>query len=122
MHRRLHNLDSSIHSRGYAQVRWQPHLRQTHPQPRVRLVGWPDDLEHGLHDVRVVWRDGAQPDVDVDEGRLVPAEPAGLEGDGAACRGPFRAVGGYGEAAACGEGLSVWNGGGRGRGAGDVHG
>lgn len=50
--------------------------------------------------MRHVGWDGAETEVDVEEGGFVALEPAGLDAEGAAGGGPVGAVGGGGDAAA----------------------
>ncbi len=67
---------------------------------RIHDVGGASDLEYRHHGVRVVEGLGTKTQVDVDKGRLVSDEPAGLEGKGAASDGPFGPVLRYGKTAA----------------------
>lgn len=68
--------------------------------PWVWGDGWTGDLEGRNHGQTHVERCCAQAQVEVDEGRLVAGEPAGLEGDRTALEGPLCSVGaGYCSAA-----------------------
>ena len=96
----LDDLDGRIISRLDSHVGRQRDLRQTEAVARIGGVARADDLEDGQHGQRVVDGHVAEPEVDVDERMLVPGEPAGLHGDGAAGRGPFCAVAGDVHAAA----------------------
>lgn len=74
------------------------HLRQAH-SPRVRIVRGSQKHKGLEHDVGHVWRAavravGAVSEVDLKLGLEVAAEPAWLEGDGAAGGGPVCAIAG----------------------------
>ena len=88
----------------------QGHLREA-DGAGIGAVGRAEDLDGGPHGVRhvlgaVVGAIGAEAKIDVDEGGLVAAEPARLEGDSAAGRGPVRSVLGGANAAAW-KGVSI---------------
>ena len=68
--------------------------------------------------MRHVRRNSAETQVDIEEGFAVSGKPTGLECEGAAGRGPFRAVGGGGHAAAWECQCCVWGG----RKTEDIHG
>lgn len=73
----------------------------------VRPVAGPEELDDGDHlvghvDGPVVGAVGAVANIDLDVCPLVAAEPAGLEGDGAAGCWPVRAVRGRSDAATWG--------------------
>lgn len=96
MHSKLNNLNSSIIARLNSRVGGQRDLRKA-DGARVRVLAGPEDLEgrhHGEAHVPgpIVGPVGAEAHVDVEEGRGVALEPARLEGEGAACRGPVCAV------------------------------
>lgn len=86
------DLNSRIVALLDSHVGGQRNLRHTDAQARVCVVGGTDNLEHGLHDERVVARSGAKAQVDIDQGLLVALEPARLKGNGAAVDGPVCAV------------------------------
>ena len=109
---RLNDLDRRMITHLDTRVGWEGHLWEA-PSARVGFVGGADELDAVHHDIRHVGRDGAEAHVDVDEGRGVAGEPAGLEGEGAAGYGPFGAVGRGGHATAWGHVLEkAWEGGG----------
>lgn len=96
MRRQLHDLDRRIVARLDSKVGRHLHLRQAQ-RPRVGPVRRAQQLPRGLEVVGEVQRSSVgpvrvQPDVDIQEGGGVAGEPAGLEGDGAACRGPVGPV------------------------------
>lgn len=106
MHRHFDNLDRRQISRLDRRVRRQRNLRETE-RAGIRTLGWAGDLEDGDHrEGEVLWSRvgsvGPEAHVDVEEGRGVPLEPAGLDGDGAAVDGPGCAVAGGAHAAAWG--------------------
>lgn len=88
----------------------QGHLREA-DGAGIGAVGGAEDLDGRQHGVRhilgaVVGAIGAEAKVDENEGGLVATEPARLEGDSAACRGPVRSVLGGANAAAW-KGVSI---------------
>lgn len=96
MYSEFDNLNCRLVTSLYCRVLWQRHLRETN-RSWERIVGGTEDLEHGNHGkshVRrtAVWTVIAETHVDVGKCCLVAAEPAGLESDGTACRGPVCAV------------------------------
>lgn len=96
MHSKLNNLNGSIITRLNGRVGRERDLRQADGS-RVGVLAGPQDLEgrnHGEAHVPgpVVGAVGAEAHVDVEEGRGVALEPARLEGEGAARRGPVCAV------------------------------
>lgn len=96
MHGQLHDLDGGVIARLDGHVGGQGHLREA-DRARVGVLGGPQDLEgrdHGEAHVPgpAVGPVGAEAHVDIQESRGVALEPARLEGDGAACRGPVGAV------------------------------
>lgn len=95
MLRRQHHLDRRIITRAHTHIGRQRHLRHT-DGTRVRVVGGTFDFKDREHGVTHVGRDGTPADVDVDEGRLMAAEPAWLHGDSTTGDGPFGAVAGGG--------------------------
>lgn len=100
----LDNLNSGQVARLDAGVYGKRHLRQADGSG-VRVVGRADDLEgldHGVAHVHgaIVGSVGAKAQVDLDVGQRVAAEPARLEGDGAAGGRPVRSVAGGADAAA----------------------
>lgn len=103
--RKLNNLDRRLVPRLDARPLRQRHLREAH-RPGVRAVRGPEQLElrhHGVgHVLRaVVGPVGAEAQVDVQQRLRVALEPAGLEGDRAARRGPVCPVFRRADAAAC---------------------
>ena len=98
MLRSLNNLNGRIVAYDSREVGRERYLRQTDAAVVQKIVG-PRDAEHGLHDERVIQRDGAFAQVDVDEGVGVAVEPAWLHADGSTCYGPLGAVFGHGHAA-----------------------
>lgn len=106
VHGKLNNLDGGVVAGRDGGVGRQRDLGQAH-RARVGVLGWAEDLEgrdHGEAHVpgAIVGTVGAEAHVDVEEGCGVALEPARLEGDGAACRGPVCAVCCCWVAAACG--------------------
>lgn len=99
------NLDRGEIARLDTRIDGQWHLGEA-DGAGVRVVCWADDLEeldHGVGHVlgAVVGAVGAKAEVDLDVGEGVAAEPAGLEGDGAARGRPVCSVFGGADAAAC---------------------
>lgn len=113
VHGELDDLDGGVVPRLHGGVGRQGDLGQA-DRPRVGVLGRPQDLEgrdHGEAHVPgpVVGPVGAEAHVDVEEGRGVALEPARLEGEGAARRGPVGAVCRRRVAAACvGDTLSAY--------------
>lgn len=112
MHGNLNDLDGGVVARLDGGVAGQRHLGQA-DGARVGVLGWAQDLEGADHGVAHVLGPaagavGAEAQVHVDEGRGVALEPAGLEGDGAAGRGPVGAVCRRGVATACGMSVLVF--------------
>jgi hypothetical protein len=101
MLRQFDDLDRRVVADLEGEVRRQRDLRQAEGAVVLR-VGGPDDAEDGDRGVAVVERLVAVAHVEVELRVGVAGEPAGLDGDGAALDGPFGAVGGGGQAAACG--------------------
>lgn len=104
VHSRLHDLDGGVVARLDGGVGREGHLGQAHGA-RVGVLGRAQDLEGADHGVAHVLGPaaravGAEAQVDVHECRGVALEPARLEGDGAAGRGPVGAVCCYGVATA----------------------
>ena len=102
--RQLHNLDRRLVPRLDPQVRRHLDFGEAH-RPREGRVRRPQELPRGSESgVPVqgpaVGPVGVEPDVDVQEGRGVAREPARLEGESAACRGPVGSIIAEGEAAA----------------------
>ena len=99
MDRRLDDLDRRVVADLDRRINGEGDLRETECS-WIRVLGRADELDAVEHRIRHVGWDGAEPEIDVDVGGGVALEPAGLEGDGAAFDGPFRAVGRGREAAA----------------------
>lgn len=92
MHGQLDNLDRRLVARIHRGVLRQRHLRHA-DGAGVRVPRRPPDLPYRLHHIAhvlgaIVGSVSAEADVDVHECRLVALEPAGLEGNRAACCGP----------------------------------
>ena len=92
MLRRLNNLDRSVLSHNGCVVHRQWHLGDTYASV-VEHVRWTDDPKDGLHGERVIFWDGANTEVDVEEGVGVALEPAWLNTDGTTAYRPFGSVG-----------------------------
>lgn len=106
MHGELNDLDGGVVPRLDGGVCGERHLGQA-DGARVGVLAGPEDLEgrdHGEAHVpgAIVRAVGAEAHVDVEEGGGVALEPARLEGEGAARRGPVGAVCCRWVAAACG--------------------
>jgi hypothetical protein len=102
--RQLDDLDGRKVTGADGDVGGRRDLRQA-DGARVRVARGPEDAELGNHGQAHVQRAvigavGAEAEVDEDLRLGVALEPAGLEGDGTACRGPVRPVRGGGDAAA----------------------
>jgi hypothetical protein len=92
----LNNLNRRLIARLDSRACRKRHLRQAHSS-RIRIVRRSQKHKRLEHDVRHVWRTtvgsvGAVSEVDLELGLQVAAEPAWLEGDGAAGGGPVCAV------------------------------
>lgn len=98
MLRRQHHLNCRIITRAHTHIGRQWHLRHT-DGAGVRVVGGTFDFKDREHGVTHVWGNGTPADVDVDEGRLMAAEPGRLKGDSTTGDGPFGAIAGGGHAA-----------------------
>lgn len=96
--RRQHYLNRRIITRAHAHIGRQRHLRHT-DGAGVRVVGGTFDFKDREHGVTHVGRDSTPANVDVDEGRLMAAEPGWLKGDSTAGDGPFGAIARGGHAA-----------------------
>jgi hypothetical protein len=95
MLRRLNDLNRCIVADTRRVVRRQWHLRKTKGAVVLHVRGPYDG-------VAVVERLVAVAHVEVELGKGMAGEPAGLDRDGTAFEGPFGAVAGHGHAAACG--------------------
>lgn len=92
----LNNLNRRLVARFDNRANRKRHLRQAH-RSRIRIVRGSQKHKRLEHDVGHVWRAAVGPvdavsEVDLELGLEVAAEPAWLEGDGAAGGGPVCAV------------------------------
>ena len=88
---RLNHLNGRIVSHHRGVIDRQRHLTKTKASI-VQFVCWPRDLENGYHRQCIIYGDVAMAQVDIEKGRSMTGEPAGLNADGTALHGPLGAI------------------------------